>query len=261
MDSYKNKEVALFVTCLVDLFRPNIAMAAIRLLQQAQCDVVVPQAQTCCGQPAFNSGDQSSAQQLARQLIEVFEKYSCVVVPSGSCAGMIKHHYPKLWDEGSEWNRRAEALAAKSFELSEFLVKLAGMNKIDARYQGSACYHDSCAGLRELGVKQQPRGLMRQVQGLDIKPLHEEDRCCGFGGMFCVKNPEISDAMARRKIDNIIASGADTVLAGDLGCLLNIAGKLTRVQSSIKVWHYAEVLAGMTEGAAIGEATREERNH
>ncbi len=250
-----NKEVALFVTCLVDLFRPSVAMATIRLLQQADCEVIVPKAQTCCGQPAFNSGDQDSAQQLAQQLIVTFEKYSYVVVPSGSCGGMIKHHYPKLWAADSEWSRRATALAAKTFELSEFLARFMKTDAIDARYDGSICYHDSCAGLRELGVKEQPRHLLQQVQGVQLKPLNEDERCCGFGGLFCVKNPEISNTMVQRKIDNIVASGADTVLAGDMGCLLNIAGKLTRGQHKIKVWHLAEVLAGMTSGLAIGETS------
>lgn len=250
----EKKEVALFATCLVDLFRPNVAMAAMRLLEQAGCEVVVPKLQTCCGQPAYNSGDQESTRALAQQLIAVFEKYPYIVAPSGSCAGMIKHHYPRLWPQDSEWNRRALALAEKTFELSEFLARFAAADAVAVRYEGSACYHDSCAGLRELGIKQQPRALLRRVQGLDLKPLHEDERCCGFGGLFCVKNPEVSNAMAQRKIDNIAASGADTVLAGDMGCLLNIAGKLTRESRNIKVWHFAEVLAGMAEGPAIGDS-------
>jgi L-lactate dehydrogenase complex protein LldE len=254
-----NKEVALFVTCLVDLFRPTVAMATIRLLQQIGCEVVIPKTQTCCGQPAFNSGDQDSAQQLAQQLIAVFEKYPYVVVPSGSCAGMIKHHYPRLWAEDSAWHARATALAAKTFELSDFLLRFGGADAIDARYENSICYHDSCAGLRELGIKEQPRKLLQQVQGLQIKPLNEDERCCGFGGLFCVKNPEISSTMVQRKIDQIVASGAEAVLAGDMGCLLNIAGKLTRDNHKIKVWHLAEVLAGMASGPAL--AIGEESHH
>jgi L-lactate dehydrogenase complex protein LldE len=261
----ETKEVALFVTCLVDLFRPNVAMAAIRLLENAACEVVVPKLQTCCGQPAYNSGDAESARALARQMIAVFEKYSRIVAPSGSCAGMMKHHYPKLWAPGSEWNRRAQALAEKTFELSDYLAKFAPEDAIDARYEGSACYHDSCAGLRELGIKEQPRALLRRVRGLEMKPLPEDERCCGFGGLFCVKNPEVSDAMTRRKTDNIATSGADTVLAGDMGCLLNIAGKLSRERRAVKVWHFAEVLAGMTAGPAIGDYRDEsaigEKNH
>lgn len=260
----EKKEVALFVTCLVDLFRPSVAMASIRLLGNAACEVVVPKRQTCCGQPAYNSGDQESARALAQQLIAVFEKYSYIVAPSGSCAGMIKHHYPRLWPQDSEWSRRAQALAEKTFELSDFLARFAA-DTVDARYEGSACYHDSCAGLRELGIKEQPRALLRRVQGLEMKPLREDERCCGFGGLFCVKNPEVSDAMVRRKIDHIAASGAGAVLAGDMGCLLNIAGKLTRENHNIKVWHFAEVLAGMTAGPALGanrdETAVGEQNH
>lgn len=252
--SENGKEVALFVTCLVDLVRPTVGLAAIRLLEQANCSIVIPKKQTCCGQPAFNSGDNRHAISIAKQVIAVFEPYSCVVVPSGSCAGMIKVHYPNLFAENSQWRERAIKLASKIYELTDFLVNVLKVDNIDADYKGDVCYHDSCAGLRELGIKQQPRALLRKVRGVNMKPLAEEEQCCGFGGLFCIKYSDVSNAIVKRKVRNVIASGADTVLAGDLGCLLNISGKLTREQKSIKVWHIAEVLAGMTSGESIGES-------
>lgn len=253
--------VALFVTCLVDMFRPNVGFAAIRLLQQAGCEVVVPGQQTCCGQPAYNSGDEKAAGNLARQLIGVFENYSYVVVPSGSCAGMLKVHYPKLLANDAEWRGRAEGLADKTYELTDFLVNVPGVDSVDASYDGRACYHDSCAGLRELNIKEQPRSLLKRVRNLALEPLPEEEVCCGFGGLFCVKYPDVSNEMVGRKVKNIVAGDADTLLAGDLGCLLNMAGKLSREGHNIRVWHVAEVLAGMTAGRGIGETeTRESRD-
>jgi L-lactate dehydrogenase complex protein LldE len=252
MAGNKKTELALFITCLVDLFRPSVAMAAIRLLEGANCDVVIPKKQTCCGQPAYNAGNNEAAGQLARQLIAVFEVYRYVVVPSGSCAGMIKQHYPQLF-ANTEWSGRARELANKTYELTDFLANVLVTDTIDASYHGNVCYHDSCAGLRELGVKEQPRALLKKVRNLELKPLHEEEQCCGFGGLFCVKYSEVSNAIVERKVENIIASGADTVLAGDMGCLLNISGKLTRENHAVRVWHVAEVLAGMTSGQAIGE--------
>lgn len=250
-------QVALFATCLVDLFRPGVGFAAVALLERAHCDVVVPRGQTCCGQPAYNSGDEDAARALARQAIAAFEPYAHVVVPSGSCAGMIRKHYPRLFAGDPDWSRRAGALAEKTRELTDFLVTMSGVDAVDASYDGRVCYHDGCAGLRELGVKQQPRTLLEGVTGLSFAPLKEEEVCCGFGGLFCVKYSDISNAMVRRKVDDIVASGADTLVAGDLGCLFNIAGKLSREGRAVRVWHVAEVLAGMTSGRAIGEAGEE----
>jgi len=246
--------VALFVTCLVDLYRPSIGFAAIKLLEDAGCEVVVPQSQTCCGQPGFNSGDRKSAQEIARQVIAAFLAYDYVVAPSGSCAGMISHHYPSLFADSDPTERgRAEALAAKTHELVSFLTDVLKVGRVEASYPGSIAYHDSCAGLRELGIKAQPRRLLETVQGLDIKELAEPEICCGFGGTFCVKYPEISTRMVSDKTRDITATGADTLLAGDLGCLLNLAGRLKREGSAIRVRHVAEVLAGMTEAAPIGD--------
>jgi L-lactate dehydrogenase complex protein LldE len=247
--------VALFVTCLVDLYRPNVGFSAIQLLEQAGCQVEVPQAQTCCGQPAYNTGDRATARDLARAVIREFLPYDHCVVPSGSCGGMIAHHFPGLFADDPEWRGRAEALAAKTHELVSFLTDVMGMERVAARYDGVVAYHDSCSGLRELGVRAQPRQLLGSVQGLSLRELKDPELCCGFGGTFCVKYPEISTRMVTDKTRDIAATGADTVLAGDMGCLLNIAGRLRREGTPIRVRHVAEVLAGRTgEAPPIGEA-------
>ena len=238
--------VALFVTCLVDLHRPTIGFAAIRLLEQAGCQVEVPRAQTCCGQPAYNSGDRATTRDIARGLLDAFGGYDYVVVPSGSCGGMLKHHLPHLVRRRPEPWPRAEALADKTFELVSFLTDVLGLDRVDAAYPGIVTYHDSCSGLRELGIKEQPRRLLSSVTGLTLKEMTEPEVCCGFGGTFCVKYPEISVRMVADKTKDINATGADTLLAGDLGCLLNMAGNFSREGSTIQVRHVAEVLAGMT---------------
>lgn len=245
--------VALFVTCLVDLFRPTVGFAAVKLLEAAGCTVEVPAAQTCCGQPAWNSGDRKDTAALARQVIEAFEGYDYVVAPSGSCAGMLSHHYPALFEGDAAWEGRARAFAAKCHELVSFLVDVRGFEGLPAGFRGSVTYHDSCSGLRELKVKGQPRRLLAKVEGLELKELPDSEVCCGFGGTFCVKYPEISNKMVAEKARCIAAAGAGTLLAGDLGCLLNMAGKLKREGSPVAVRHVAEVLADMAEGPAIGE--------
>ncbi|MDP6590911.1 MAG: (Fe-S)-binding protein [Alphaproteobacteria bacterium] len=245
--------VGLFVTCLVDLFRPSVGFAAVKLLEEAGCTVEAPAAQTSCGQPAHNSGDRRNSRAIARQVIEAFENFDALVVPSGSCAGMIKHHYPELFNDDAAWRVRAEALAGKSFELVSFLTDELGVESVAARFDGSVTYHDSCAGLRELGVREQPRKLLGGIPGLRLEELPGADICCGFGGTFCVKYGEISTRMVRDKTADIGATGAGTVLAGDLGCLLNIAGRLSREGRSVEVRHVAEVLADMADGPAIGE--------
>jgi len=246
--------VALFVTCLVDLYRPTVGFAAIRLLERAGCEVAVPREQTCCGQPAYNSGDRADAREIARRVIDAFLPYDFTVAPSGSCAGMIAHHYPALFDDDPQYRGRAEALAAKTSELVSFLTDVMGVERVEARHDGVVAYHDSCSGLRELGIRAQPRALLGTVRGLTLKELAEPDVCCGFGGTFCVKYPDISTRMVADKARDIAATGADTLLAGDLGCLLNIAGRLRREGSPIHVRHVAEVLAGVTADVApIGE--------
>ena len=239
--------VALFVTCLVDLHRPTVGFAAIRLLEQAGCVVEVPSAQTCCGQPAYNTGDRASTSAIARGVIAAFESYDYVVVPSGSCGGMISHHYPGLFENDPPMRARAEALASRTHELIAFLTNIMGVRTVPATLDAVVTYHDSCSGLRELGVKQQPRQLLDSVAGLELREMTDPEVCCGFGGTFCVKYPEISTRMVTDKARDITATGADLLLAGDLGCLLNMAGRLSREGSPVAVRHVAEVLAGMTD--------------
>ena len=246
-------EVALFVTCLVDLHRPNVGFAAIRLLEQAGCKVSVPESQVCCGQPAFNSGDDESARTIARQVIETFEGFENVVVPSGSCAGMLVKHYPELFADEPEWKDRAESLAARCHELISFLVDTMGVEDPQASFKGSVTYHDACSGLRELGIKEQPRKLMAAIPGLELKEMEETEVCCGFGGTFCVKFPDISERMVSDKVALAEQSGAGILLGGDMGCLLNISGRLSRLGSDMQVYHVAEVLAGMSDVPAIGK--------
>ena len=248
--------VGLFVTCLVDLMRPSVGFAAVQLIEDAGCDVEVPTSQTCCGQPAFNSGDQPDARVLARRTIEAFETYDYVVAPSGSCAGMLKMHYPELLADDPAWGRRAKAFAVRVHELVSFLVDVRKVERITARFDGTVTYHDSCSGLRELGIKAQPRALLATVEGLALKELDEAHVCCGFGGTFATKYPEISNAMVERKAQKIAETGAQCLLAGDLGGLLNMRGKLSRLGTPVSARHVAEVLAGMTATPAIGEAEK-----
>lgn len=242
--------VGLFVTCLVDLFRPCIGWAAVKLLEDAGCTVQVP-AQTCCGQPAYNSGDRSLAKDLARQVIETFASCDYVVAPSGSCAGMLAKHYPGLLAEDPIFAGKAKAFAAKVYELSQFLTDVMKVEAVDARFARRVTYHDACSGLRELGVAAAPRKLLKSVGGLELVEMAESERCCGFGGTFAVKYGEISTAIADEKIANVKACGASVLLAVDLGCLMQLAGRMSRQGESLEVRHFAEVLAGMTEEPAI----------
>lgn len=254
MNAVPAPRVALLVTCLVDLFRPTVGFAAVKLLRQAGCTVEVPAAQTCCGQPAYNSGDRRDAMAIARQVIAAFADYDHVVVPSGSCAGMLRKHYPVLFEAGTAERAQADALAAKTYELVSFLSDVMGLRKVEARFPHRATYHDSCSGLRELGIKTQPRALLASVEGIELSEMKDAEVCCGFGGTFCVKFPDISNDMVEKKAGNIAATGAEVVLAGDLGCLMNMAGKMKRQGSRVAARHVAEVLAGMADRPAIGEA-------
>ena len=246
--------VALFVTCLVDLYRPTVGFSAIALLEEAGCQVEVPATQTCCGQPAYNTGDRATAKELARAVVDAFLPYDYCVVPSGSCGGMISHHYPAIFADDPQYRGKAEALGAKTHELVSFLTDVRGMKAVAARHEGVVTYHDSCSGLRELGVKAQPRALLAGMAGTTVTEMADAEICCGFGGTFCVKYPDISTRMVADKVRSIAATGADTLLAGDLGCLLNMAGRLKREGVPVQVRHVAEVLAGRTGDApAIGE--------
>ncbi|MEM8951312.1 MAG: (Fe-S)-binding protein [Pseudomonadota bacterium] len=245
--------VGLLVTCLVDLLRPEIGFATIKLLEEAGCEVLVPEAQTCCGQPGFNAGATDAAAALARQVIEQFGGFDYLIIPSGSCASMVKSHYKEALAGDPAWLPRAEALAAKTYELMSFLVDVRGYKPDGVRLNRSASYHDSCSGLRELNIFKQPRTLLGAVDGLDLKPLPGNDVCCGFGGTFCVKYPAISNAIVGEKAKAAVETDADLLLGGDLGCLINIAGKLSRNGDKVRVMHAAEVIAGMGDGPAIGE--------
>jgi len=246
--------VGLFATCLMNLFRPNVGFAAVKLLEDAGCTVEVPQAQTCCGQPGYNAGDFDTARALARQVIAAFEGFDYVVGPSGSCMATLRIDYPKLLADDADWRLRAEALATKSFELISFLADVRGVQTVVADYAGTATYHDACSGLRGLGIKAQPRRLLGSVAGLTLAEMADTEVCCGFGGSFCVSYPEISGRMADDKHARVAETGADTLLGGDLGCLLHLAGRMKRCGSTVKVFHTAEVLAGMADGAGIGAA-------
>jgi L-lactate dehydrogenase complex protein LldE len=245
------RRVGLFVTCLVDLMRPSIGFAAVKLLEDAGCRVEVP-VQTCCGQPAYNSGDRGTTRDLAERVIESFRGFDYVVAPSGSCAGMINLHYPELFMDDPNWAPRANELAGRTWELTSFLVDVLGVKSVAARFEGPVTYHDSCSGLRELGVKRQPRRLLESIEGLELVEMADSEVCCGFGGTFAVKYADISNAIVSEKTKNVAETGAPTLLAGDLGCLMNMAGKLSREGKPVEVRHVAEVLAGMTDEPAIG---------
>jgi L-lactate dehydrogenase complex protein LldE len=240
------QRVALFITCLADLYRPAVGFAAVRLLKDAGYAVEVP-AQGCCGQPNFNSGDRSGAAEIASGLIRRFAAYDYVVAPSGSCAAMIRCHYPALFPDGSDERALADALAGKTYELTSFLHDIAGGSGVSVAWPATVTYHDGCSGLRELGIKRQPRKLLQAVTGLKVREMTEADACCGFGGMFCVKYPGISNRIAETKTRDIAATGADYVVTGETGCLLQIQGKLHRDGSAIQVVHIAEILAGSPE--------------
>lgn len=248
--------VGLFVTCLVDLVRPSIGHASIKLLEDAGCKVGIPAMQTCCGQPGLNAGATDAALPLIKQLIVQFESFDYVVVPSGSCAGTLKHQYPQLLEDDPIWHARAVQLSNKTWELLSFLVEVCHYQPNGVTLEATAAYHDSCAGLRELRIRDQPRALLNCVKSLELKPLPGSEVCCGFGGTFCVKYPAISNAIVGEKSANVQKANVDLLLGGDLGCLMNMGGKLSRDGSGVKVLHAAEVLAGMgDEAGIIGESS------
>lgn len=241
--------VGLFVTCLVDLMRPRIGFSALKLLEAAGCEVTVPATQTCCGQPGYNSGDRAGALGLAKKLLAEFEACDYVVVPSGSCAGMIRTNYADLAKDDPALAGRLALLSAKTYELTDFLANIARLESVPGDFKGSITYHDSCAGLRELGVKAQPRALLAKMPGVHLAEMPGAEECCGFGGAFSVKFGEISAAIAERKCEGIRAADVDAVVLGDLGCMLNIEGKLRRMgDEKTRVMHVAEVLAGEAGG-------------
>jgi L-lactate dehydrogenase complex protein LldE len=237
--------LALYVTCLADLMRPAVGFAALRLLEAAGADVVVPAGQTCCGQPAWTAGNRGLAAELARKAVAELEGYERVVIPSGSCADQIRNVYPQLLADDPAWAARAAAVAANTRELAQFLADEAGLVGMPGEFSGTVTYHDSCKGLRNLGIKRQPRELLGRVRGLSLSEMADCEECCGFGGAFAVRFGETSAAIVDRKCDAIATAGADAVVGGDLGCLLNIEGRLRRRgDTTTRVLHLAEVLAG-----------------
>jgi len=251
--------IGLFATCLIDLMRPSIGFATVELLKAAGCKISVPELQTCCGQPAYNAGDNDGARQLAHQMIKEFEKFDYVIVPSGSCGGMIKHHYVKLCAADPGWLPRATALANKTFELTQFLDLKVDLLETNKKIGKTITYHDSCAGLREMGIKKQPRNLLNKINQVTVIEGKEAETCCGFGGLFCLKYPEISTQMTDAKIDDLISTGAEMVVGGDLGCLMTIAGRLKRRHIDIEVRHVAEVLSNMMDIPPIADRLKQQK--
>ena len=253
-------KVGLFITCLVDVMRPEIAEASVRLLESAGCTVEVPMAQTCCGQPGYNSGDSVSARDLALKFLLEFEGFDYVVTPSGSCGGMVRQHYPALFADDPDLRNRIDALSQKTFELTAFLHDVIGLASLPGRFAGEVTYHDSCSGLRELGVQAQPRALLALNPSIRLTEMKDARACCGFGGTFAVKYGDISSAIVDEKIGHIHASGAPCVVLGDLGCMLNIEGRLRRTgDNTTRVLHIAQVLAGTASDAPSPSATDEAR--
>ena len=253
----QRRRVALFVTCMVDALHPHIGMAAAALLERCGATVLVPEGQTCCGQPAFNAGYRREALEMARHFLDVFSplieegETEAIVAPSGSCTAMVRHFYQVLFAErGHERDRaRAERLQSLTYELTEYLVDVLGVEATDALYPGKLTYHKCCHLLRELGVDDQPRKLLAAVRNAEIRDLAGASECCGFGGLFAVKNPELSTAMGRRKTRNIRESGADTVVMNDVSCLTHINGLLQREGSGCRAMHIAELLNRRVNGS------------
>jgi len=249
--THSKPKVALLVTCLVDMVRPSIGFASVKLLEEAGCSVHVP-AQTCCGQPNWNSGDRAGAAELARTMIRAMQGFDYVVVPSGSCAATVIKDYPAILADTPEADAAAD-LAGRTHEIVSFLTDVLAVESVTSVFPASATYHDSCSGLRSLGIKEQPRRLLASVDGLTLAEMQDAEVCCGFGGTFCVKYPEISNKMVSNKAANVAGTQADLLLAGDLGCLMNMAGKLSREGRPVSARHVVEVLAGDTDTPAIGE--------
>jgi L-lactate dehydrogenase complex protein LldE len=234
-------DVSLMATCLGDVMRPEAAVATVRLLRRLGVTVHFPEKQTCCGQPFYNSGFLRGARDLARHTIEVFEDERPVVVPSGSCAAMVKVEFPHLFHDDAAWHERADNLSARTFELSDFLVNRLKVTDVGAKFQGKVAYHYACH-LRGLGLKNEAETLIRAVAGVELMPLERQDQCCGFGGSFAVRYPEISGAMVGDKVACVTSTGADVLVSTDTGCLMNIGGALHRQNKPVRIMHLAELL-------------------
>ncbi len=252
--SAARSRAGLFVTCLVDLWRPSVGFAAAKLIEAAGATVEVPRLQTCCGQPAYNAGDRATARALAISTMRAFQGFDYVVVPSGSCAAMLKIHYPELLSDDETLAREAREFGGRVFELTTFLAEVRGLKEVPGRFRGRVAYHDACSARRELGIGVAPRRLLAAVDGLTLAELGDAESCCGFGGLFSVKYGDISEAIVAKKAAAVVAAGVDLLVGPDLGCLLNIAGKLTRADAHVSCRHIAEVLSGELEEPPIGHS-------
>ncbi len=239
----QNKKITLFIQCLIDSLYPEVGQAMVEIFRKLHMNMDCPVDQTCCGQPAFNSGYRQAAKIAAKRFIEIFQDAEIIICPSGSCVYMVRHHYPELFKDQPEWLNRVQNVKDKIFELTEYLVDILGVEDLGATYNGKITYHDSCHPLRGLGIQQQPRKLIRNVQGAEFIEMKNADKCCGFGGAFSVKYPEISTAILEDKVKNIVDSGVDMIVGVDISCLMNIQGLLSRKKSKVKVMHIAELLA------------------
>jgi len=247
MESNNKKEIraSIFITCLVDQFRPSVGEAMVKVLKSRGVRLSFPKEQTCCGQPAFNSGYQAEARRMAERFVEVFEGEGYIVTPSGSCAAMVKKHYPSLFHDDPAMQERCRQVGNRVYEFTEFLVKVLKMEKAECAYSGSVTYHHSCHLLRTLGVKDEPLQLLKSIEGINYVEMEKADQCCGFGGTFSLRYPEISSAIADDKIARIKDTEVDTVVANDTGCIMNISSRLGKKGERIRVLHLAELLAGM----------------
>lgn len=243
-------KVAIFVTCLVDNFYPDVAEAMVRILHHYGVEVVFPDQQTCCGQPAFNSGYVDDARAVAGTMLEAFAEADYVLSPSGSCTGMIHHYYPKLFDEHGKTHQQAQRLAQRTFEFSQFLVNVLGVTDVGATFAHTVTYHPSCHGTRLLGVRDEPLTLLRQVRNLEFRELPYASDCCGFGGTFAVKMSEISTAMVHEKTEHVLETDVEVLVGTDMGCLMNIGGRLHRQGAPIRVMHLAQLL---WEGMSVAQ--------
>lgn len=241
-----NRKVTLFIQCIIDGIFPEVGIAVVRIFEKLGISVECPAEQTCCGQPAFNSGYRKEAKRAAEHFINVFDDAEAIVCPSGACVNMVRNHYPELFRDDAKQLERAKGIGVRTFELTEYLVDVLGVEDLGSRYDGRITYHDSCHLMRGIGVKEQPRKLIRKIKGAEFVEMKDSDKCCGFGGAFSLKYPEISTAILEDKVKNIIDSNAEVVTGCDMGCLMNIQGILSRRGLPVKTLHIAQLLAGQS---------------
>ncbi len=235
-------KAAIFITCLVDQFFPSVGEGMVKILRELGVELEFPKEQTCCGQPMFNAGYQSMAKDIAKRFINIFDKYEYIVAPSGSCTTMVKVFYPELFDKNDIYKKKAEEISTRLYEISSFIVNVLNVTDVGASFNGKVTYQDSCHLLRELGIKEEPRKLIKNIKGIDFVEMEDSEVCCGFGGTFSIRFPSISTGMMKDKIESIIKTGADYVVANDSSCLMHIAGGLSRQNINVKPLHLIELL-------------------